>query len=240
VIAGVRDRQPTFDVGRQAAREPEPARRTRLQALAYRSRFLIQSALPFMLSRYLLYEFRQPLVRQLTRLLTDDVTLRIDDRKRRPARDRVVTPDPQLSIVDDRMIDPETFTRRGDCRRLALVPVLTAVDSDDDNAIRVLTLEPPDPRKHVDAVDSTIGPEVEHHDPPSQIVPRGRPGHVQPIEAVSKRRRMDDLSVHLLAVVFAWLGVTTMKRINVIDQLSEIAGQRLKGVFDARLLELDR
>lgn len=92
----------------------------------------------------------------------------------------------------------------------------------------------------MNAVDSTISPEVEHHDPPPQIVPRERLGHVEPIETVTKRRRVDDLFVHLVAVALTRLGVATMKRIDVVDQRPEIASQRLEGVLDARLLELDR
>src|ERR1700737_1811206 len=55
---------------------------------------------------------------------------------------------------------------------------------DDDHPVAVFSLDLPQLRKGVHAVDSAEGPEIDDGQPPAEIAEVQRPGHVEPVQTV--------------------------------------------------------
>ncbi len=193
VMAAVGHRDPALDVGGDLSGKQQ---RTgfRLDGLRpQRPRTSIHRSLPLVFLDQITQEIVQWLVRQLTGLLRDDIPLGIHDRDRRPCSHRVRAPEAKLPVVHDRMVDPLPAAGLGDRFCASLVMVLAGVDADRDQRLAERRLELPDPRQHVQAVDSAVGPEVEQDDPAAKILPGRRSHDVEPLEVFRKRRCADDL-----------------------------------------------
>src|SRR3954463_10208022 len=75
---------------------------------------------------------------------------------------------------------------------LALRDIFAAMDSDDDNVIRIAFLDLPQLRKNVDAVDSPVGPEIEQNHLPAQFLDAQRlTTSVNPVQTSGKVRGSD-------------------------------------------------
>src|SRR5687768_10194848 len=124
---------------------------------------------------------------ELARAHADDGTPWIDGDERGPRAHGVRAPNPELTIVQDGMRRPEANGCVANARRLPLGDVLTAVHTDDGDGPGEPLLELPQLRKHMDAVDSAVGPEVEEQHLAAEIGEREAPtAGVQPVEGVGE------------------------------------------------------
>jgi hypothetical protein len=74
-----------------------------------------------------------------------------------------------------------------DTHRISLSDVLPAVHTDDGDGLGEPLLELPQLRKHMDAVDSAVGPEVEEQQLAAEVAECEAPtAGVQPVEGVGK------------------------------------------------------
>ena len=98
-------------------------------------------------------------------MLADDPALRVDEHQRRPGTAAKLVPHGEVAVVDDRVLDAVAQHRLAKVRRFALRRELGGVDPEHDHPVAIFVLDPPQLRKHVHAVDSTEGPEVDDREP---------------------------------------------------------------------------
>jgi hypothetical protein len=83
------------------------------------------------------------------------------------------------------VLDSQTDRRFSNSVCYSLCVVLAAVNADDDELVGEFFFELPQLRKNVNAVDSTIRPEIEQHDlspqvdEPKRLVPRMNPVQIR-------------------------------------------------------------
>ena len=122
--------------------------------------------------------------RQLPLVLADDAALGVDEDQGWPGATAEALPHLEVTIVDDRMLDPVAQHRLAQVGGFALGGELWRVDPDDDHLVAVLPLDLPQLRKGVHAVDSAEGPEVEDRQPPTQVGDVKGSGDVEPVEPI--------------------------------------------------------
>jgi hypothetical protein len=111
--------------------------------------------------------------------------VRIDGDERRPGAYGIGAPDAELPIVQDRMRGVESNRRVANALGDSFGGVLPAMHTDDGDRIAEPLLELPQLRKHMDAVDSAVGPEVEEQQLAAEIGERESPAvGVQPVERI--------------------------------------------------------
>ena len=103
--------------------------------------------------------------------------------ERRPGADGIGAPETQLGIMYDRMGDPLAEDGLADARWFPLVRKLRRVHADDDQFTGIALLDRPQRGQDVQAVDSTVGPKVEDHEPTGQVGESERPRDIEPDES---------------------------------------------------------
>lgn len=111
----------------------------------------------------------EPLRVALTGHARDQITLGVDDGKRRPGASRVLLPGEQLRVVEHRVRDVVALDRGFECFRVTLVLELRGMDADHDQFVAELLLQRAELVDHVQAVDAAERPEVEQDDAAAQI-----------------------------------------------------------------------
>src|SRR5438132_6655076 len=114
------------------------------------------------------------------RAVADEVTLRIDQVKRRPRVYAVRLPDLHIGVVDHGVTDLITQNRLADAVRIFLIIKLGRVHSDHDELIGILLFQPGQVRERVDAVDAAERPEVQKDDFSTDVAKPDGPGSVEP------------------------------------------------------------
>jgi hypothetical protein len=109
---------------------------------------------------------------ELARAHADDRTSRIDGDERGPCAHGVRAPHAELPIVQERMCRAEPDGRVTNARRVAFGDVLAAVDTDDGDGLGKPMLELPQLRQHMNAVDSTVRPEIEQEQLAAKVAER--------------------------------------------------------------------
>ena len=104
----------------------------------------------------------------LTRHLSDDVALRVDDDQRRPGTSRVRIPRHQVGIIEHRVMDGVPLDGGLDGFRSPFVFELGRVHADDHQRVGELLLERTQFVQDVQAVHATEGPEVQNDDSAAQ------------------------------------------------------------------------
>lgn len=128
------------------------------------------------------------------------VALWIYNNQCRPRRYRVAPPDPEVSIVDDGMLGPQSKRGVTDSARNTFGVILPAVNSNNSELDRKLLFQLPQLRKYVNAVDSPVGPEVEQGDFPAQVGEYQRPiSCVDPVQIWRKLWRANTWSARKVA-----------------------------------------
>jgi hypothetical protein len=88
-----------------------------------------------------------------------------------------------VAIVDDRVLDPQAVACTTDAFCPSLGRELARVHPYYGQDVRVPVLKLLDTRECVQAVDSTVGPEVEQHNASAHIAQRQASRRVDPVEA---------------------------------------------------------
>jgi hypothetical protein len=102
----------------------------------------------------------------------------------------MASPYPKLTIVDYCVLDSQTNRRIANPPCYSFSVVLAAVYADDDERICEFLFELPQLRKNVNAVDSTVRPEIEQDDFSPQIdQPQRMVACVNPIQVCREFRR---------------------------------------------------
>ena len=99
----------------------------------------------------------------------NDIPARINGYECRPCRHCITSPDAKLAIVHYGVLDSQTNRRMANSLCDSLSVVLAAVDANDDQRVCKFLFELPQLRKNVNAVDSTVCPEIEQYDFPPQV-----------------------------------------------------------------------
>jgi hypothetical protein len=124
---------------------------------------------------------------ELARAHSYDRASRIDGDEGGPCAHGVRAPHAELAIVQNRMGRTEPDGGVTNARRVAFGDVLAAVHPDDGDGFGKPLLELPQLRQHMDAVDSTVGPEVEEEQLAAKVAECEPPtAGMQPIERVGK------------------------------------------------------
>ena len=98
---------------------------------------------------------------ELALVLTDDLAIGSDEHEGGPSARGVLAPDDEVGVVDDRVLYLVAHDGAADVVGGLLSVELGRVDSDHYQLIGVLLFQFPQLRKHVHAVNSTVGPEVQ-------------------------------------------------------------------------------
>ena len=132
-------------------------------------------------------EGADPVEGELAFVLGENLPARIDEHQRRPGANRVALPDGKVGVVDDRM--GQVVPQHGGPQILGafLGRELGGVDADHDEFGSKFVFELPQLREDVQAVDSAVGPEVEHDEFPAQPLDRQRFA-VDPLEPFRELR----------------------------------------------------
>ena len=93
----------------------------------------------------------------------------IDGDERGPGTHGVCAPHAKLTIVQHGMRRPEPDGRITNPRRVSFGDVFAAMDTYDGDRLGEPLLELPQLRKHMDAVDSAVGPEIEKQQLPTKV-----------------------------------------------------------------------
>ena len=124
-----------------------------------------------------------------TRVLRDDVAVRIHQHERRPGPGGVVLPGHQLGVVQHRMPHLVPLHRGPDRRLFPLMRELRRMHPDDHQRIAVLLLQRPQLIQHMQAVDTAERPEIQQQKPPPEVRERQLPPtRVQPPTTPELRR----------------------------------------------------
>jgi hypothetical protein len=132
------------------------------------------------------HDRRHVLERELACLRAYEPAVGRDERDRGPRFDGVVAPGPELAVVDDRMFDAESVDGPTDVGRASLGGVLARMDPDDHELAGEARFQLPDTREHLQAVDSTVRPEVEQHELAAQVGESQRAIRADPVESVAE------------------------------------------------------
>ena len=122
-------------------------------------------------------------------MLANDVTLGVDEHQRGPSPAGILLPDLELAVVDYRVLQLVTPNGLIDVVGLLLVWKFGRVDADHSQLVGVLYFQFPQLRKYVGAVDSTISPEVQDHDPAPEFLNCYRAVRVNPLQSLRELGR---------------------------------------------------
>jgi hypothetical protein len=128
-----------------------------------------QCALRRVLGLQLLDELLDGVGMALTRVLGDDIALRVDDDKRRPGPHGVLLPRGELGVVEDRVVHLVALYGIDDGLVLGLVHELRRVDTDDHHGVAVLLLQLAQLIEDMQTVHTAKGPKIQDHNASSQV-----------------------------------------------------------------------
>ena len=132
------------------------------------------------------------LERDLAAGAPDGIAFGINQDHRGPGLHAEQLPQLVVRVVDHRMFDLVALDGRADILRVLLGRELGRMDADDHEVLGPGLLQLVQFGQDVHAVDAAVGPEVEEHELPPQIVQFQRPGRVEPGQI--RRQRRDLLS----------------------------------------------
>lgn len=153
-------------------------------------RCFIQDSAAFRFRYQVVDERYEHLARELAGVSTDDISSRVDCNQRRPCRNCVASPDPELPVVDHWMRGVESYRCVANSRRDTLRMILSTVNAYYYQLRWIPQLELPQLREYMDAVNSPIGPEIQQNDFSAKIGElECLSAGVHPIDVVGKFRR---------------------------------------------------
>ena len=136
------------------------------------------------------YQIIKSLVGQFTLVLADHLAFRVNEHQRRPGTAGVLPPHLELGVIDDGVLQLVALGRQQHVVGVLLVGELGRVDAYHHQLVRVLFFHFPQLRKHMHAVDSTVGPEVENDHLAAQVGHAQWPVGVDPFDAIGEVRRV--------------------------------------------------
>ena len=123
---------------------------------------------------------RNHLLGQFALVHADHVAARVDEVERRPGARAKGLPVGEVGVVEDGVLNSQPEDGLAQVLGLALGGELGRVDGDDLDGVGVAALDLPQLRKHVEAVDSSVGPEVEDEEPSAEVAHRHLAARVEP------------------------------------------------------------
>ena len=202
VVIGVRDEEPVAPgVREHLAGKREGTRRLLLPLRDEVDGTPVDCALRVELGHHLADQPVERVVLDLPLVLADHLAPGVDEHQRRPRPHCVLSPHLELAVVDHWMLDLVPEDRLADVLSGLLSVELGRMDAYHCQLAAVLLFQFPQLRKYVHAVDSTVRPEVQHHQLPTKLSQRHRPLRVEPVEPSRKLRR-----IHLPRIRFRTQG----------------------------------
>ena len=194
VVVAVGDEQPAAGlVGQDLARETQGSGLGRFGQLQPQ-RLPAEQSFPGIVSHPRLEHFIDFLEGRLAAGDGDHVAFRVDQHQGRPGTYFHSLPEHVPRIVDHRMADLVAFRGRGDVSRILLILELRRVYADHHQLTGVGLFQLLQLRQDVHAIDAAIGPEIQQHELPAEVLQLQGPRSVDPLQARGKLGHRDPLA----------------------------------------------
>ena len=188
VVAAVADRQPVVKA-MDLSGKPKRCLGFRLQGQGKVR--APQRPGPFPFFNQLLDKPVQPLPVALPRQHGRDIAFGVNDRKRRPGAHAVLTPHAKFRIVGHGMTDVVAVDGLAHMFAHLFVWELGGMKTDHDEAIGVFFFQVAQVRQDMHAVNATVGPEIQDHDPAPQVFHAERRRRIKPFQFPRQFRGAD-------------------------------------------------
>ena len=181
VVVTVRDQEPArgvvpCDLAREGERAVASGLTDQAQVLA------VQQLFGLVLGQPAVDQRRGHVLGQLTLVDADHIAVRIDEIERRPGARAERLPVLEVGVVENRVLNPQAQDRLAQVLGLALGRELGRVDRDNLQGVGVASFKLPQLRKYMQAVDSSVGPEMQDQQTSAEVLhrhfaPGVEPGH---------------------------------------------------------------